>query len=266
MIFGGSGAAAAWLLMRRLKESPRWLESVGRYREAGELMDAIEEEVTRITNKPLPVPLPLEIETAHKLPIRELWVPPYRSRTIMLIVFQLMQTIGFYGFANWAPTFLLNSGRNLGQSLNFGFLFALMYPVGPIIGTLTTERFERKYALVMLSLLMAATGMIFAFARGTITIVAIGALLTVFNSWFASIFHAYQTELFPTRARATGVGFTYGFSRISAVLSTLFIARLLPIGIVFVFAFIASAMVVAALVVAVWGPKTNSVALERISH
>jgi putative MFS transporter len=184
----------------------------------------------------------------------------------MLTIFQIMQTVGFYGFANWAPTYLLNSGKNLGQSLHFGFLFALMYPVGPIIGTLTTERIERKYSLVILSLLMAVTGMAFAFTSSALAIVAIGALLTVFSSWFASIFHAYQAELFPTRARATGVGFTYGFSRISAVASTLLIGVLLPHGLLFVFSFIGSAMLCAALVVGIWGPRTNSVALEDISH
>jgi MFS transporter, putative metabolite:H+ symporter len=266
MIFGGSGAALAWILMRALKESPRWLESVGRAREAALIMDEIEDEVEHTTGRPLPPAPAIMAEVAHKMPFRELWTPEYRSRTIMLTIFQIMQTIGFYGFANWAPTFLLSSGRNLGQSLNFSFLFALMYPVGPIIGMLTTERFERKYALVLLSVLMAATGMLFAFAHTTMMVVFIGVLLTVFNSWFASIFHAYQAELFPTRARATGVGFTYGFSRISAVFSTILIARLLPLGIIGVFAFIGSAMLCAAVVVGLFGPKTNSIALEKISH
>ncbi len=266
MIFGGSGSVFAWMLMRRLRESPRWLECVGRHEEADAAMTRIEAEVKREIGKPLPSPLPLKVEVATKMPLRELWEPAYRSRTIMLTVFQIMQTIGFYGFANWAPTYLLNSGKNLGQSLNFGFIFALMYPVGPIIGTLTTERFERKYALVMLSLLMAAVGMIFAFTTSTAEIVVIGALLTVLSSWFASIFHAYQAELFPTRARATGVGFTYGFSRISAVFSTLLIGFLLPHGLLKVFLFIGSAMICAAVTVGLWGPKTNSVALENISH
>jgi putative MFS transporter len=200
------------------------------------------------------------------MPFKELWTPAYRSRTILLTVFQILQTIGFYGFANWAPTYLLHSGRGLGQSLNFGFIFALMNPVGPIIGMLTTERIERKHALVMLSIFMATTGMVFAFTKNAIAVIVIGALLTVFGSWFASIFHAYQAELFPTRARATGVGFTYGWSRVSAVFSTLIIGALLAHGILAVFLFIGGAMLLAALIVGIWGPKANHVALEQISH
>jgi putative MFS transporter len=266
MIFGGSGILASGFLIRYLMESPRWLESVGRSAEAGALMDRIEAIVVRDTGKPLPPPHDLRIEVLQKMPFRELWNGTYRSRTILLTIFQILQTIGFYGFANWAPTFLLHSGRNLGQSLNFGFIFALMNPVGPIFGMLTTEKVERKHSLVMLSLLMATTGMAFAFVHETIAVVCIGTVLTVFGSWFASIFHAYQAELFPTRARATGVGFTYGWSRVSAVFSTMIISALLVHGILAVFTFIAAAMALAAFVVGVWGPRTNATALEEISH
>jgi MFS transporter, putative metabolite:H+ symporter len=266
MIFGGSGILSAGFLIRYLKESPRWLETVGRHAEASLLMDRIEQDVIRDTGKPLPQPQDLKIEVVQKIPFKELWNDTYRSRTILLTVFQILQTIGFYGFANWAPTFLLHSGHNLGQSLNLGFIFALMNPVGPIIGMLTTEKIERKHSLVMVSLFMAATGMVFAFTHSTIAIVCIGALLTVFGSWFASIFHAYQAELFPTRARATGVGFTYGWSRVSAVFSTLIISALLVHGILAVFTFIGGAMVLAAIVVGIWGPRTNATALENISH
>ena len=99
-----------------------------------------------------------------------------------------------------------------------------------------------------------------------VPVVAIGALFTIFSYWFSSAFHAYQAELFPTRARATGVGFTYSMSRLSAVFSTLIIGALLVRGVFAVFVFMAAAMLGVALVVGVFGPRTNARALEDISH
>jgi MFS transporter, putative metabolite:H+ symporter len=96
--------------------------------------------------------------------------------------------------------------------------------------------------------------------------VAIGALLTVFSYWFSAVLHAYQAELFPTRARATGVGFTYSWSRLSAVFSSLVIGALLAKSVLAVFVFMAAAMAGVALVVGMFGPNTNAVVLEKISH
>ncbi|MGH9562487.1 MAG: MFS transporter, partial [Terracidiphilus sp.] len=266
MVIGGTGGLFGWAAWRCLRESPRWLECRGRYDEAGKVIAEMELQVEREIGRTLPSPQPLTIEVAERMPFRELWTPTYRGRTTMLIIFNLLQTVGFYGFANWAPTFLLHEGRTLGQSLNFSFLFALMNPIGPLIGIATTERLERKHALVLLSLLMACTGLAFAFARNILAIIAVGATMTIFTSWFSSVFHAYQAELFPTRARATGVGFTYSWSRLSAVFSSLIIGTLLIHGILVVFVFIALAMVGVALVVGIWGPRTNALTLEEISN
>ena len=79
-------------------------------------------------------------------------------------------------------------------------------------------------------------------------------------------FHAYQSELYPTRIRGTAVGFVYSWSRLSTVLSAFVIAFFLGrFGTDGVFALIAAAMVVVALVIGVMGPRTSNRSLRKIS-
>jgi len=63
----------------------------------------------------------------------------------MLVIFQALQTIGFYGFANWAPTFLLKRGVSLLHSLEYALMIALIaavcVAVVTTIGTGTNTQF-----------------------------------------------------------------------------------------------------------------------------
>ncbi len=107
----------------------------------------------------------------------------------------------------------------------------------------------------------------FGGASTPFTVVAFGALLTLANYWFSAAFHAYQAELFPTRIRATAVGFTYSWSRLSAAFSSVLIAGVLTrSGVGAVFTLLAVAMCGVALVIAFFGPRTNRIPLEELAR
>ena len=93
-----------------------------------------------------------------------------------------------------------------------------------------------------------------------------GVGLTLANNTLSYSFHAYQTELFPTKIRATAVGFVYSWSRFSAIFTSFLIAATLnAFGTAGVFLFIAGSMLIVVLAVGLMGPRTRGMALETIS-
>ncbi|MDE1951166.1 MAG: MFS transporter [Betaproteobacteria bacterium] len=267
-IIGAIGAIPIWFIRLGLPESPRWLERKGRVAEANDILQRIEAKVRAETGQPLPQPSMVQGDAAQlKGRWSEMWSTAYRKRTVMLIAFNILQTVGYYGFASWAPTYLIAKGYDIPKSLLYTFVIAIAYPVSSLIGTTFGDRVERKWLIVVPALGVALFGLLFANAGGAAAIIVFGILVTFCNNIMSYAFHAYQSELYPTRIRAQAVGFVYSFSRISAVISGFIIADLLKTsGDVGVFTFIAAAMVGVALVIGIMGPMVTRRRLEDIAQ
>jgi putative MFS transporter len=184
----------------------------------------------------------------------------------MLSVANFFQTFGFYGFANWVPTLLIAKGIHVSQTLEYTFIIAFAYPLFPLLGTMFADRIERKWQVCLSCLGIAIFGVLFSFQTEAVPLIIIGTLQTMMNAWLSFSAHNYQSELFPTRIRARGVGFVYSWSRFSTIFTGFFIAAILQrFGVPGVFMFIASAMAMVILSIALFGPSTNRRALEEIS-
>ena len=197
----------------------------------------------------------------------DMWRAPYGKRAAMMIIFNVCQTVGFYGFANWVPTLLAEQGITLTRSLLYSSIIALSAPVGPLIGLWIADKFERKSAIVATAAAIVVCGLTFSQVSRGILLIALGVGLTLSSNIMSYSFHAYQTELFPTSIRSSAVGFVYSWSRLSAIFTSFLIAGVLKnFGATGVFVFIAAAMLMVMAVIGLMGPRTRNISLEEISR
>jgi putative MFS transporter len=268
VLIGSAGAVLVWLIRRAVPESPRWLATHGKLEKGDAVVRKIEVIVERQSGRPLPPPLPVIQQPVHRrASLRELLQPPYRSRLVMLIVFNFCQAIGYYGFANWVPTLLIGQGITVTKSLLYSFVIAFALPIGPMIVMLFADKIQRKYLIVGGALAVIVCGIAFGQMKSAVPLIILGVLISLAGQTISVCYHAYQSELFPTAVRCRANGIVYSASRVGAMLSGFLIAFLLrDFGVAGVFAGITVSMLVVVVSIGVFGPKTNGLRLEELNR
>ncbi|MGW6481523.1 MFS transporter [Streptomyces sp. NPDC055059] len=287
LVAGALGAFGIQWMRRALPESPRWLEARGRRAEAEAVVARIEtlnepgtagaRQVPAQRKAPAQAQAQAESETETKteaktetvptvrVPLRRMFQPPYRRRTVMWWIFQVLQTVGYYGFGSLAPVVLAAKGHSTTASLGYAALSFCGYPLGSALSIPLIERFERRTLIIVAALGQAFFGLLFGFADAAWLIVGSGFLLTVCSNVFSNAFHVYQAEIFPTNLRSSAIGIAYSLSRlVSVILPFIALSVLDDLGATAVFAGSAVLMVLLCLNVGLLGPKTKGLALDAI--
>ena len=263
-VAGSLGGAIVWRLRRRLPESPRWLEAVGRIAEAEEVTAQLEAEGARAG--PLPLPAADERPASALSGFAALFSPDLVGRTSVLFVFHIFQTVGYYGFGTLVPLVLASKGFSVVNSLTYTAIVFIGYPLGSALSMAVVERIDRRWLIVASAGLMAVFGLALGVATAPVAIVVLGLVYTVVSNIFSNAFHIFQAEIFPTLVRATAAGTAYGLSRLSSAAMPFV---LLPVlqggGAAAMFALVAAAMLIVVVDIGFFAPSTTGRPLERVA-
>jgi MFS transporter, putative metabolite:H+ symporter len=263
VLIGAAASMVIWVLRLYLPESPLWLARHGRTEEAVKILTTLEASAGAITARPARTAKapPARVKTTANF--ADLFKPPYLSLVVMFMVFNFCQAFGFYGFANWVPTLLVEKGITVTRSLQYSFIIAFAYPIAPLLAASFADRFERKWIICGACLAIIAFGMAFSQFTASALLILSGVLLTAANMTMSYAYHAYQTEVFPTAIRARASGLVYSMSRVSAMFSGFVVAYMLRVGGVGgVFGLITSAMILVIIVIATFGPNVRGKPLD----
>jgi MFS transporter, putative metabolite:H+ symporter len=257
----GSLALFFPLFARRLEESPRWLERRGRVPEAESVLARIEREVEQETGSLPPPVVAIPAAPGNRTDdtgLTALFRSGSGGRALLLVSVWFCQTLGFYGFNAWVPTLLAENGFSIIRALERSSAISIGAVPGAWVASKIADRWERKYLIAIVAVLIGTFGMIYGLSFNTWIIVIFGFLVAMSQQVFAPMLYAYTAECFPTAARNTGAGLSYGIGRLGNALGPLIVAFLFTTyGYRSVFAYIAACWVVVAFLILTFGPRMN---------
>lgn len=266
-MIGGTPILFGLLAWRFLPESPRWLESNGRWLEADVVLTKMEARAERSLGVALP---PLAPEAAAPLaapahPLRMIFTPPLRRRSATLWVTFGGTFFIFYSIQIFMPTVVSKMGYPLTSAFAFTAIIVGASIPGKLLEAFVIERWGRKPVIIAFTGIAAVAAFTFGFVRGAVPIILLGCLLSFFGIGVDPAVKTYTSESYPTEIRAWGVATTEGFGRlISGVAGPSLIPIVLSnFGVGAVYSTVGSVALIAVVVVFFFGRETHGMTLEQ---
>jgi MFS transporter, putative metabolite:H+ symporter len=259
-----------YFIWKGAPESPRWLVSRGRLKEADSVVSQIERATEKATGLSLSPPK-AQLEASGiigRVSWRDLVGPGYLKRSLVVWTIWFSAYLVYYSLVTWLPT-LYRTMFNvpLELSLRFGLIASCAILAGSLCCAYLIDRVGRK-AVFIVSLVGAAVCLLslWYFGATTITqVVAFGSIACFFAGSSALGAYVYTPELYPTRSRAIATSVGTSWLRIASMIGPLLVGMFIGGGIQEVFLCFAAVSILGAVVVALFGIETKGKTLEEIS-
>ena len=283
-IVGAALALVGILLRVQLPESPRWLVSRGRIREADAVVRSMESRASR-ANPSAAAPqamdeVPVQAEAGRTAFAEIFSNGTYLGRTVLLLIMWFFAYVTVYAIAAGLTTVLAALGYEPPEAGMIAAMGTLGFILCGVFAYFFGERLERKLWLPIGAVLTLAGGILIAVAgkptaptlNSTVVLAFLGSIILFFgfNIW-VPITYAWSVENFPTRARTTGFGLVDGIGHIGGGIGlTVIAATVLPQlgtqqnGTLYAFLLIGAFLVVAA-IIAQFGIATRGKRLDVVS-
>lgn len=268
-LVGALPALFAAVLRIMVPESPRYLDLVGKHKQADEIVTKMEAEADIVVPDNKKTQLSA-IKTSAWKSFSQLWSKNNLRATLVLWVIWFGINFGYYGFVLWTPSLLVAQGFSLVQSFGFTVIMCLAQLPGYFSAAWLIERIGRKKVLIAYFAGTAFAAWLFGHAGSEMAVLATGCLLYFFALGAWGCVYSYTPEVYPTDVRGSGTGWAACFGRIGAFVAPFIVPLVYAsfgegVGFTVVFIMLASAFAVVAVVIALFGMETKGKPLSDAS-
>lgn len=258
---GGVGLVAFFCGLKYLKESPRWLVSRGRIREAEAVIAFMTHQDIDLSEASKRVEPKIRFTSV----LTGMFTRRYLSRTSLLILLFITITPAGFLLTTWTTQLLKMKGFTVAESLTAATIISIGVPVGCFLASVVSDLGGRKLPLAILGALTGLSAFAFACMDGLSGLIAAGFTVTVVNMAVNFILFSYTAESYPTKMRNTATGFHNGLARLSVSASQPLIPMIhQAYGFAGVFGAVGGLFLLPVIPLLLWGKRTGGKSLEEI--